>query len=171
MTERWDIVVRLTHWLVAGGFLVNRLYLTNPGSLPHRAFGITVVLAVCVRLIWSITFAPQAARLSAIIPDSAKLLQHLHELRTRNFPRHLHHNPLGSIGILLFWLLLPLVGLSGWAQDTDFITLYPVDEWHKWLVNIVTVLVCLHILAVILMSFWMRKNLILAMLPGWRKKH
>lgn len=101
-----------------------------------------------------------------MIPTPTSLKYHFHELKNRSVPTHLHHNPLGAIGIWLFWILLPLVALTGWSQDTDFIDLYPVDDWHYWLVNTVTVLVCIHILAVIAMSVWLRKDLVRAMLPG-----
>ncbi len=170
MTERWDRVVRVTHWAVAFCFLLNRLYVTTPGSIWHQTAGLAIVLLIFVRLGWGVTAAPAPARLSAIIPTKKGIIEHLHELRTRKFPAQLHHNPVGSIGILLFWFLLPLVALSGWGQNTHFIDLYPVDKWHKWLVNTVTVLVCIHIAAVVAMSFLARKNLLRAMLPGWRSK-
>ncbi|SQI42536.1 Cytochrome b [Leminorella richardii] len=86
----------------------------------------------------------------------------------RKSPSALGHNPLGAIAIWLFWLLLPVVAFTGWAQDTSLIDRWPVEEWHLWLVNAVTALVCLHVLAVVGVSLWLRKNLIAAMLPGRR---
>lgn len=52
MAERWDRVVRLTHWCVALGFLSNRLYLTEPGSVWHQSIGLMIVALIAVRLIW-----------------------------------------------------------------------------------------------------------------------
>lgn len=163
---RWDAMVRFTHWGVALGFLLNRLHVTKPGSDWHQVIGLAVASLVILRIIWGFTLAKGPARLSAMIPTPTSLKYHFHELKNRSVPTHLHHNPLGAIGIWLFWILLPLVALTGWAQDTDFIDLYPVDDWHYWLVNMVTVLVCIHILAVIAMSVWLRKDLVRAMLPG-----
>lgn len=164
----WDSVVRVTHWGVALGFLLNRLHVTKPGSDWHQGIGLVVAGLVILRLLWGLTFAKGPARLSAIVPTPSSLKNHFRELKTRTSPSELHHNPLGAIGIWLFWILLPLVALTGWAQDTDFIDLYPVDDWHYWLVNAVTALVCVHIVAVIVMSVWLRKDLVRAMLPGKR---
>ena len=161
---RWDIVVRVTHWGVALGFLLNRLHVTKPGSDWQQGIGRAVASLVILRLLWGLTFAKGPARLSAIVPTPSALKNHYRELNTRTSPAELHHNPLGAIGIWLFWILLPLVALTGWAQDTDFIDLYPVDDWHYWLVNAVTALVCLHILAVIAMSIWLRKDIVLSLI-------
>lgn len=163
---RWDAVVRLTHWSVALGFLFNRLYLTVPGGSLHRTLGLTVAGLVLLRLLWGITLARGPARLSAFIPTPSGLLQHLHELRTRTVPQTLHHNPLGAIGIWATWLLLLLVALTGWAQDQDWAFQWPVDVWHVWLVDGLTLVVGVHVLAVGAMSLWLRRNLVSAMLPG-----
>lgn len=168
MVERWDRVVRLTHWCVALGFLANRLHLTEPGSVWHRGVGLAIAALVIVRLLWGVTGARGPARLSAIIPTKAALAEHFRDVAERRTPQALGHNPLGAMAIWLFWLLLPLVALTGWAQGTDLIDRWPVEVWHYWLVNAVTGLVCLHVLAVVTMSLWLRKNLITAMLPGRR---
>lgn len=127
-----------------------------------------IVALIAVRLIWGATGARGPARLSAIIPTKAALVEHVHEMAERKSPSALGHNPLGAIAIWLFWLLLPVVAFTGWAQDTSLIDRWPVEEWHLWLVNAVTALVCLHVLAVVGVSLWLRKNLIAAMLPGRR---
>ncbi|MCD1125940.1 cytochrome b/b6 domain-containing protein [Jinshanibacter sp. LJY008] len=168
MIQRWDGVVRITHWCVALGFLINRLHITEPGKTLHQIVGLTVAALVIVRLIWGMTGAKGPARLSAIIPTCSAIRQHLEEVRQRSAHRSLGHNPIGAMSIWLFWFLLPLVALTGWAQDTALIDRWPVDEWHYWLVNSVTVLVGLHILAVVALSLWLKRNLIAAMLPGRR---
>ncbi|QPR29162.1 cytochrome b/b6 domain-containing protein [Edwardsiella hoshinae] len=163
---RWDAVVRLTHWSVALGFLLNRLYLTLPGGFWHRSVGLTVAGLVILRLLWGGTFARGPARLSAFIPTPHSLIQHLHELRSRTVPQTLHHNPLGAIGIWLTWLLLLLIAWTGWGQDSALALRWPLDLWHLWLIEALTLVVCVHVLAVIAMSLWLRRNLIHAMLPG-----
>ncbi|AKH90086.1 cytochrome b/b6 domain-containing protein [Edwardsiella tarda] len=165
---RWDAVVRLTHWSVALGFLLNRLYLTVPGSLWHRGIGLTVAGLVLLRLLWGVTFARGPARLSAFIPTPHSLIQHLRELRSRTVPQTLHHNPLGAIGIWLTWLLLLSIALTGWGQGSALAWRWPLDLWHLWLIEALTAVVCVHVLAVIAMSVWLRRNLIAAMLPGRR---
>ncbi|MGL4196027.1 MAG: cytochrome b/b6 domain-containing protein [Edwardsiella piscicida] len=164
----WDAVVRLTHWSVALGFLCNRLYLTVPGSTPHQLIGLTVAGLVLLRLLWGVTWARGAARLSAFIPTPSALIHHLHELRTRTVPQAPHHNPLGAIGIWATWLLLLLIALTGWGQGNDLAFRWPLDVWQVWLVDALTLVVCVHIAAVFAMSFWLRRNLIGAMLPGRR---
>lgn len=166
MTQRWDPVVRVTHWCVALGFLSNRLHITDPGAFSHRIIGLAVAALVVIRVLWGLTKAKGPARLSALIPTKAAICHHINEVRTRSSDKSLGHNPLGAMAIWLFWICLPLIAFTGWAQDTSLMDLYPLEVWHYWLVNFVTLLVCLHISAVIGLSLWLKHNLIRAMLPG-----
>lgn len=169
MIQRWDLVVRTTHWWLAIGFLINRLHVTLPGSIWHRTVGLTIVACVVIRLVWGVTLAKGPARLSALIPTPTSVRQHISEVRQRTAHQILGHNPIGAMSIWFFWICLPLVAFSGWAQGTSLIYSWPVNQWHYWLVNALTVVVCLHILAVIGLSIWLKHNLLSAMLPGKRE--
>lgn len=166
MIERWDSIVRVTHWCVALGFLINRLHISEPGSTVHGFIGLIVAALVVIRLVWGVTAAKGPSRLSVLFPTKTAIGHHIHEVRTRSAPKTLGHNPIGALGIGLFWICLLLVAFTGWAQDSSLMDLYPVEQWHYWLVNFVTLFVCLHIFAVVFLSFWFRFNLIRAMLPG-----
>ncbi|WP_159565308.1 cytochrome b/b6 domain-containing protein [Budvicia diplopodorum] len=166
MIQRWDPIVRVTHWCVALGFLINRLHISEPGSIVHRTIGLTVAAMVVIRLVWGMSGAKGPSRLSALIPTKRAICLHIEEVRTRTPHKALGHNPVGAMGIWLFWCCLPLVAFTGWAQRFSLMDSYPVDQWHYWLVNFVTLLVCLHILAVVGLSLWLKHNLIRAMLPG-----
>lgn len=166
MRQYWDNVVRTTHWLVAVGFLVNRFEFTSPGSDWHRAFGIAIAALVVLRLLWGVTGARGPARLSALIPSVAGVREHVHEVRDRTAHQVLGHNPFGAIAIWLFWIGLLLIAATGVAQDSFLSSEWPIYEWHGLLVDFVTGLVVVHILAVIGLSLWLKRNLLAAMLPG-----
>lgn len=162
--DRWDAVVIATHWLVAGGFLCNRL-LNEAGGSWHERIGLGVAALVVLRLLWGSTLARGPARLSQFLPSWTRVRHHLAHIRSGELPTELEHNPLGALAIWLFWLGLLAVAFTGWGQDAAWGDAWPLAEIHVWLVDGLTVLVLVHVLAVVLMSRRMGQNLLHRMLP------
>lgn len=162
--DRWDAVVIATHWLVAGGFVCNRL-LNEAGGVWHERIGLTVAGLVLLRLLWGLTLASGPARLSQFLPSWTRVRHHVAQIRSGELPNQLEHNPLGALAIWLFWLGLLAVAVTGWGQDQSWGDAWPLADIHAWLVDGLTVLVVVHVLAVILMSHRMGQNLLRRMLP------
>lgn len=80
---------------------------------------------------------------------------------------HHGHNPLGQLAVYVMWLLIMLLGFTGWLSRTD---LYWGEDWpvqmHEMLSGLLQVMIVLHLLAVLLMTRLQRKNLIKAMIKG-----
>ncbi|MGL5006237.1 MAG: cytochrome b/b6 domain-containing protein [Plesiomonas sp.] len=164
MRKHWDSVVRTTHWLIAVGFVANR-FINEPGGAVHECFGWLILVLVIVRLLWGISFAPLPARLRQFLPSWRRLQHHWVEIKARQFPSELGHNALGALAVWAFWLGLILLVLTGWAQDTELGDNWPISTLHSGLANALTILVIVHIIGIVVMSYWSKRNLIAAMLP------
>ena len=168
----WDILVRFTHWTVAAGIIANLLF-TEDGSDLHAYVGYTVVGLVVLRLLWGLV-GTRYARFTNFFPTPARLKAHLSTLRVRRVDeQHLGHNPLAAIMMLSLWAVIIGLGITGYLMEADIFSHIPLlsnedllEEIHELLANSLYLLVPLHIIAAIAMSYWQRQNLIKSMVTG-----
>ena len=159
----WSLTVRFTHWAVATGVIVNFF---NESGYWHRMLGYACIVFVLFRLADGFWLTRLAAS-KFFVPKLTDIKAHLHEIRTGQVADHDGHNPLGQLAVYVMWLLIMLLGFTGWLSRTD---LYwgedlPV-QIHEILSNLLQLMVVLHLLAVLLMSRLQRKNLIKAIIKG-----
>ncbi|WP_047550046.1 cytochrome b/b6 domain-containing protein [Methylotenera sp. G11] len=159
----WSLTVRLTHWAVATGVMVNFF---NDSGYWHRLLGYACIVFVLLRLVDGFWLARSAAS-RFFVPRFVDIRLHLHGIRTGQVADHHGHNPLGQLAVYVMWLLIVLLGFTGWISRTD---LYwgedlPV-QIHEILSSLLQAMVVLHLLAVLLMSRLQRRNLIKAMIKG-----
>lgn len=109
--DPWDIVVRATHWVVAGVVVANALF-TNGGGTLHVWLGWTGMAFLAVRLVWGLVGSAEA-RFAAFPPRPIAALGHVNRLlrgRVREYPSH---NPAGAMMIYALWLSLATVMGTG----------------------------------------------------------
>jgi len=159
----WSLAVRLTHWAVATGVMVNFF---NESGYWHRLLGYVCIVLVLLRLVDGLWLTRSAAS-RLFVPTFAGIRRHLYEIRSGQMADHHGHNPLGQLAVYVMWLLIMLLGFTGWLSRTD---LYWGEDWpvqmHEMLSGLLQVMVVLHLLAVLLMTRLQRKNLIKAMIKG-----
>ena len=168
----WDILVRFTHWTVAAGIIANLLF-TEDGSDLHVYVGYTVVGLVVLRLLWGLV-GTRYARFTNFFPTPTRLKAHLSNLSIRRVDeQHLGHNPLAAIMMLSLWAVIIGLGITGYLMEADIFSHIPLlsnedllEEIHELLANSLYLLVPLHIIAAIAMSYWQRQNLIKSMVTG-----
>ena len=168
----WDILVRITHWIVAAGIIANLLF-TEDGSDLHVYVGYTVVGLVVIRLLWGLV-GTRYARFTNFFPTPARLKAHLSNLSVRCVDeQHLGHNPLAAIMMLSLWAVIIGLGITGYLMESHIFSHIQLlsnkdmlEEIHELLANSLYLLVPLHIFAAIAMSYWQRQNLIKAMITG-----
>ena len=168
----WDILVRFTHWTVAAGIIAN-LFFTEDGSDLHVYVGYTVLGLVVVRLLWGLV-GTRYARFTSFFPTPTRLKHHLSALSVRRVDeQHLGHNPLAAIMMLSLWAVIIGLGVTGYLMETDIFSQIQLlgnkdvlEEIHELLANSLYLLVPLHIVAAIAMSYWQRQNLIKSMITG-----
>ncbi len=113
--RNWDVVVRLTHWLIAAAILVN-VFVTEEGSGPHVWIGYAAFAALAIRLAWGV-FGPSSARFASFPPNPAAAWSHLKELIAGNPEEHHSHNPLGALMVYALWGSLAIVIATGIAME------------------------------------------------------
>jgi len=162
----WDLLVRVTHWTVAAGIIANLLF-TKHGSEIHQYVGYTVLGLVVTRLIWGL-IGSRYARFSDFFPTPARIKHHLSDLSARRTDeQHLGHNPLAAIMVLSLWAVIIGLGITGYLMESGLLGNKDLlEEAHELLANSLYLLVPLHIIAAIAMSYWQRQNLIKSMITG-----
>ena len=168
----WDILVRFTHWTVAAGIIANLLF-TEDGSDLHVYVGYTVVGLVVLHLLWGL-IGTRYARFTNFFPTPTRLKRHLSALSVRGVDeQHLGHNPLAAIMMLSLWAVIIGLGITGYLMESHIFSHIPLlgnkdllEEVHELLANSLYLLVPLHIIAAIAMSYWQRQNLIKSMITG-----
>lgn len=165
----WDILVRVTHWTVAAGIIAN-LFFTEDGSELHEYVGYTVLGLVVVRLLWGLV-GTRYARFTSFFPTPTRLKRHLSALSVRRVDeQHLGHNPLAALMMLSLWAVIIGLGITGYLMEAAiFSNIELLEEIHELLANSLYLLVPLHIIAAIAMSYWQRQNLIKSMITGKKR--
>jgi len=160
---KWTLIVRLTHWLVAAGVIVNMF---NESGYAHRLIGYVCAGLVLLRLVNGFWFARvEASKLH--LPGFKAIKSHVQSLLKREKHDYAGHNPLGQYAVYAMWALIFLLAFTGWLSRTDE---YWGEDWpvdlHEALSYLLQGMVVLHLLAVTLLSKWLGKNLIGAMVRG-----
>ncbi len=158
----WSRVVRITHWLVAVAVLTEWL---NETGYWHRSIGYFCLSIVALRLLYSGLTSSLSARF--YWPSWQQIRAHWYEIKNARHADYTGHNPWGQWAVYLMWSLIVLLALTGFISRTDAFwgEDWPVDM-HKLLSNILMLLVILHVLAVGLMSYLTKRNLVRQMLTG-----
>lgn len=164
----WDPLVRLFHWTVVVGCVVNS-FVFEDGKTVHRYVGYVVAGALAIRILWGFVGTAHA-RFTDFVPGPARLIAYLRAMLAGREPRHVGHNPAASVMILTLMALLAAVSVTGWMLTLDA---YFGEEWledlHELIANAILGLAVIHVLAAIYESMRHRENLILAMITGRKR--
>jgi cytochrome b len=161
----WDRFIRLFHWTAASLVLIAFLTTDDARSL-HEAAGYAVLVLIMARCVWGL-YGTRYALFVSFIAGPHAVLRYLMLLRDGRAPRHIGHNPAGSVMIVALLILLAIVSGSGWLSETDAYFGVPwVDHLHHISAHLLLGLVGLHVAGVIVVSWLHRENLVLAMITG-----
>ena len=176
----WDPLVRIIHWSVVLGFML--AYLVEDALMAlHVWAGYFVGGLVLVRIGWGF-IGTRHARFSSFLYPREQVIQHLKELAEFRPRRHIGHSPAG--GVMIVALLVSLLGtvISGlWVYAsahhsgplTGLIASDPGGVWdtvHETFSNLTLLLAALHVIAVLLVSWLQRENLVKAMVTGVKRE-
>ncbi|WP_262339919.1 cytochrome b/b6 domain-containing protein [Idiomarina sp. OT37-5b] len=165
----WDAFIRGYHWLIVIAFVLN-YFILEPGETVHQWVGYSAVTLVILRILWGF-IGPRRALLSDFFPTPKRIAEHVQHLRRRQLPQRQGHNALGGLLIWLFWLLFLGQGFTGYLlEETDrFFGSSVVENIHEWLAHSLFAGVLVHLVAVIVVSWWGRIQLLRPMLTGKRQ--
>ncbi len=182
---RYDSVAITLHWVIAAGILVQiamglgMAHLVLPIGLKfkiyqlHKSVGITILLAVALRIFWRLFRKPPS--LPAGMPALARKAAHgMHYLLyllmliiplsgwliTSLSPLHIPTVLYGALP----WPFLPVP--DGWVSDASEAR---VGAVHAWAAYVILTGVVLHVLAVIRHQFLLKDGTLGRMLPFLRR--
>lgn len=165
----WDPFVRVFHWLLAAGFVVNYFELVREGKSAHQVVGYVMLGLVAARVVWGLV-GPRHARFSDFVRAPREVADYLLRMVRHRDERHLGHNPAGGIMVLALLASVLLTGLTGWLGTTDwYFGSDFMEEAHEVAANALLALVILHVLGVVHASWRHRENLVLSMLTGRKR--
>ncbi|MBK1726347.1 cytochrome b/b6 domain-containing protein [Halorhodospira neutriphila] len=107
----WDPWVRISHWLVAAGFLAAYLSAEEVMAL-HVWAGYLVATLVLLRVAWGFVGA-RHARFADFVPSPARLAAYVRDIGRGRERRYLGHNPLGGVMALALLLALASTATTG----------------------------------------------------------
>lgn len=183
----WDPIVRLTHWGVACGVLLNALVVEDE-SLVHIWIGYAVIAFVTLRLLWGV-IGTEEARFTSFPPSLQAARAHLRAMLTGKHPTYRSHNPLGALIVYALWGMIAVVVATGVMMESDpFPVTYHggifeafreverphgtygfIKEIHEGAANMLLFLAALHVAGVLLESWRSGVNLARAMVSGGKR--
>lgn len=164
----WDRFVRLFHWSLVISFFV-AYFSTESIGWVHKGFGYATLALVAARVVWGFNGSAHA-RFSDFVPGPRRLWNYsLAMLRGRE-PRHLGHNPAGSVMIVFLMCAVAGIGVTGWMMTLDaFWGNGTVENLHTLLVDATLIAVAIHVCANIYASLRHRENLVWSMITGYKR--
>jgi len=178
----WDRFVRGFHWSLVVTFAI--CYLTEDDYMDlHVWSGYAIVALLALRFVWGF-IGTEHARFSDFVYRPSKVWQYIREVLLLRARRYIGHNPAGGAMIVLFFISLILVSLSGVmlygadehagpmaammsgvSESTEEI----LEEVHEFFANFTLLLVFIHVGGVLFESLLHRENLVRAMINGRKK--
>ena len=176
----WDLPLRLFHWMlvicVFGAIGSAKAEVLEV----HQHFGMAIMGLICFRLIWGVV-GSQTARFSRFVRPPADALAVISQLWRGEADKRAGHSALGGYAVILLLLVCLVMSLSG-AFSTDdvlfegpFVSLAPTisplaERIHAITEKLIFAVIILHLAAMAVYYFRLKKNLIPAMVTGKHKK-
>lgn len=170
----WDVPTRLFHWSLLA--LVIVAWITGEGegasAAYHRYSGEAIAGLLVFRLIWGF-IGGERAQFADFAYGPNAIIAHVRDLFSRQPKRHLGHNPLGGLAVLLLLTTIAAVvvtGLFSGGEDNagPFESLWGLElsELHELLFRVLQGLVVVHVLGVVVESIKAKDALVPAMITG-----
>lgn len=177
----WDLPTRLFHWALASSFVV--AWLTSEGDRwlsVHVFAGYLMLGLVAFRVLWGIV-GSHFSRFASFWFGPKEALDYLKQVFTGHAPRHVGHNPTGSLAIYILLALAVLVGFSGivtmggdeqqgvTAGWLGFAQIKLLKKLHEAGAMLMLLVVMGHITGVVVESVMHKENLAHSMLTGFKQ--
>jgi cytochrome b len=156
----WDWPLRLFHWALVIVIGIAFLSSEEDSALNewHVLAGWLAAVLVVFRIAWGFV-GGEHSRFSDFVRPS-RIADHISAMLRGHREPALGHNPLGGLAVLL---LLALTAVTVW---TGAFGGEPMEDVHELVAWTLLAMVALHVVAVLVMSFLERQNLIRAMITG-----
>jgi Cytochrome b len=160
----WDPLVRIFHWTVVAGCLLN-FFVLEEGKSWHRITGYVILAAVMTRIVRGFV-GTKHARFRDFFPTPARLRRQVRGLLSGREERRLGHTSIAGVMMLTLMTLLLATGIT--TLDV-FRGEKWLEELHEILANSIMVPAFVHAGAAVVESLRHRQNLVWSMVTGWKK--
>ena len=176
----WDLPTRLFHWLLAAAViaLVITGHVGGNAITWHMRLGYVVMGLVLFRLVWGFV-GGRWSRFTSFIRGPGTVLRYLRGLSRDDEHLDVGHNPLGAGSVMALLGLLALQVATGLVIDDEIANQGPLNRfvsgalasqathWHKDYGQVIlTVLVLLHVAAIVYYRVRKGRNLVQPMISG-----
>ncbi len=179
----WDRFVRAFHWSLVATFAV--CYLTEDDFMNlHVWSGYIIMMLLALRFIWGFIGA-EHARFSDFVYRPSMVRQYTRDVLLLRAKRYIGHNPAGGAMIVMFFISLIVVSISGVAlygadehagplaammSGVSEFTEELLEEVHEFFANFTVLLVFIHLCGILFESLLHHENLVQAMITGRKKE-
>ncbi len=143
----WSPLTRIIHWAIALPVLLN--FFLEGGDSIHKVLGYIALAGLVVRIIWGLV-SQDKAHVKFFLIKTSDIKDHLLSMAQNKVKDYPGHNPLASVTYIIIWILVGLLGISGYMRGLDA---FWGEEWlenlHESFSNILVVLVFCHLAGII----------------------
>ena len=177
----WDWSTRVFHWGLVS-LLIGAFVAIKTDHLDYHIWcGYGILTLLVFRFLWG-WWGSYTARWWNLELNIGAVWEHAQSIfRPSRYRSHWGHNPLGAWAVLAMLGAICFQVFSGLSTNNDdFAFEAPwyswvgkelsdrLTHWHHWNSNILLVLAGAHLFAIILYRVWLKDNLALPMLTGYR---
>ena len=180
----WDLPTRLFHWILVALVIVSFVTGRMGGTAMkyHEWSGLAILVLVLFRILWGFV-GGQESRFKSFVKGPSAVYRYAWTMFERNSDRHLGHNPLGGLSVLLLLISLLVQAGTGLFANDDILTEGPLfdlvsKDTSDWLTSIHHInkiilagLISIHIGAILFYLVYKRENLIYPMISGFKDWH
>ena len=175
----WDLPLRIFHWLLVVA-IAGAWYTSEQGSELidiHMLFGYSIMGLVLFRVVWGF-IGTKYSKFSQFFPSVKRIKDYLRNNKEGSSNYVAGHNPLGSLAVFAMLALLILQATSGLFIDDDVFSSGPyygsvsksiekvMSFLHHNVFDALSILIGLHILAIVFYRLKKKRNLTKAMITG-----
>ena len=170
LTPIWPLWIRLIHWAVAVACILNFKFLED-GETPHRLVGYAAAGLVVIRWWAGLIHSQPEIRIQEMIGSLRQIPGELSQLaRRQKLSLSRGHSPLAAPIMLLIWLLVLALGVSGWMMGLDaFFGSETLEEIHELFSHALQALILVHLAGIAHESLSHRTPAWMGMLHGKKK--
>jgi len=174
----WDLPTRLLHWSLLALVLIAWFTGEEEGvaALIHRCAGEAIAGLIVFRVIWGFA-GGERARFADFAAGPSAIIAHMRDLLSKQPKRHLGHNPLGGVAVLLLLAVVAGVVVTGLFSSDEgnagpFAGLWGLElsDAHEVLFRVLQGLVVIHVLGVVVEALKAKDALVPAMITGSKRR-
>jgi cytochrome b len=175
----WDLPLRIFHWALVI-LVISQIVTVSIGgnAMEYHVLGGYAILALVVfRIIWGLLGTP-TARFSDFVRGPRAVLHYAKSLASTEPEQTVGHNPLGGWSVVAMLISLLVQAVSGLFADDEIMTTGPLWKYvsddtasllnviHATNAQVLLILICIHLAAILFYLLRKKENLIKPMFTG-----